>query len=183
VSGAGKNGIEELLTQTKVAIEGETPAKGSTFPKAIAFDCIPQIGGFCTDGSEDDGFSSEELKIMKETRKIMRLPEVRVSAFTVRVPTLNSHAETVWVKLKHDAANREEVEATLASGAGLHVTPAKSCEYPTQAMASGEDPVYVGRIHRDPSEPGTWMMWVVADNLRKGAALNGIQIAEAIYGL
>ena len=195
VSGAGKAGIEELLDQTKLAVEGETPSKGATFPKAIAFDSIPQIGSFVTDGSADDGFCSEEIKIMKETRKIMRLPDVRVSAFTVRVPTLNSHAETVWVTLKKPAASLAEIESVLAAGAGLEVfgrtlktgTNSKAAtsplDYPTQSFASGEDPVYVGRVHKDPNDANTWMLWVVSDNLRKGAALNGIQIAEAMYNL
>lgn len=205
VSGAGKAGIEELLTQTKLAVEGEEVVQGATFPKAIAFDSIPQIGSFVTDGSDDDGFCSEEIKIMKETRKIMRLPDVRVSAFTVRVPTLNSHAETVWVTLKKPAASLAEIENVLASGAGIEVfgrtlpareknttTPTQNVvatktstkiDYPTQAFASGEDPVYIGRVHKDPNDTNTWMMWIVSDNLRKGAALNGIQIAEAMYGL
>ena len=145
----------------------------------------------------------------------MRLPSLNVSAFTVRVPTLNSHAETVWVTLKKPAASLAEIESVLAAGEGIEVfgrtlhthaanrggaeasrgsgveasrssgaAPATgSLDYPTQALASGEDPVYVGRVHRDPNEANTWMMWVVSDNLRKGAALNGIQIAEKIYGL
>lgn len=197
VSGAGKAGLEELLDQTKLAVEGEIPQKGTTFPKAIAFDSIPQIGSFVTDGSADDGFCSEEIKIMKETRKIMRLPDVNVSAFTVRVPTINSHAETVWVTLKKPAASLAEIESVMADGQGLEVFgrtlepgrkgAAKSSkgptDYPTQAMASGEDPVYVGRIHKDPCDETTWMMWVVSDNLRKGAALNGIQIAESMFRL
>jgi aspartate-semialdehyde dehydrogenase len=184
VSGAGKYGIEELLTQTKIAVEGEIPKKGKTFPKVIAFDSIPQIGSFTTDGSANDGFCSEEIKIMNETRKIMELPDLRVSAFTVRVPTLNSHAETVWITLKKPVANREEIEATLASGSGVEVFHFQDgMDYPTQSFASGQDPVYVGRVHKDPTDLTTWMMWVVADNLRKGAALNGIQIAEKLYGL
>jgi aspartate-semialdehyde dehydrogenase len=185
VSGAGKAGLEELLEQTKLAVEGETPTKGKTFPKVIAFDSIPQIGSFVTDGSMDDGFCSEELKIMKETRKIMRLPSLSVSAFTVRVPTLNSHAETVWVTLKKPVGSLKEIESVLAEGKGIEVFARGTgpMDYPTQAQASGEDPVYIGRVHRDPNEPNTWMMWVVSDNLRKGAALNGIQIAEAVYGL
>jgi aspartate-semialdehyde dehydrogenase len=184
VSGAGKNGIEELLTQTKLAVEGDVPAKGKTFPKIIAFDSIPQIGSFTTDGSANDGFCSEEIKIMHETRKILELPDLKVSAFTVRVPTLNSHAETVWVTLKRPASKAEEIESTLASGSGVEVFKFKEgMDYPTQSFASGQDPVYVGRVHKDPNDATTWMMWVVADNLRKGAALNGIQIAEKIYGL
>lgn len=196
VSGAGKAGIEELLDQTKLAVEGEVPSKGTTFPKAIAFDAIPQIGSFTTDGSQDDGFCSEEIKIMNETRKILRAPEIKISAFTVRVPTLNSHAETVWVTLKKTAATLAEIESVLADGEGLEVfgrtlhasgksakAASSAIDYPTQAFASGEDPVYIGRVHKDPNDPNTWMMWVVSDNLRKGAALNGIQIAEKMYGI
>lgn len=183
VSGAGKAGIEELLEQTKLAVEGETPKKGATFPKPIAFDCIPQIGSFTNDGSNDDGFCSEEIKIMKETRKILRLPTLPVSAFTVRVPTLNSHAETVWVTLTKPASSVSEIESVLEKGEGIELMARKTGDYPTQSLASGEDPVYIGRVHRDPNDVKTWMMWVVADNLRKGAALNGIQIAEKIYGL
>lgn len=196
VSGAGKAGIEELLMQTKIAVEGEEPNAGPTFPKVIAFDSIPQIGSLTDDDSSDDGFCSEEIKVMKETKKIMRLPDVKVSAFTVRVPTLNSHAETVWVTLKKPAASLNEVESVLAAGEGVEVFGRTlkagtkgACvasngpkDYPTQAFASGQDPVYVGRVHKDPNDPNTWMMWVVSDNLRKGAALNGIQIAERMYG-
>ena len=183
VSGAGKAGLEELLEQTKVALEGEVPTKGKTFPKAIAFDSIPQIGSFA-DGGEFDGFCTEEIKIMNESKKILRLPKLNISAFTVRVPTLNSHAETVWVKLQKPVGSVSEIEACLASGAGIEVFKRSAGpDYPTQSFASGQDPVYVGRVHRDPSDANTWMMWVVSDNLRKGAALNGIQIAEAIYGI
>lgn len=189
VSGAGKNGIEELLSQTKIAVEGDEPKKGKTFPKVIAFDSIPQIGSFTTDGSANDGFCSEEIKIMNETRKILELPDLKVSAFTVRVPTLNSHAETVWATLKKPTTSsgesaREEIESTLAKGQGIEVFKfAEGMDYPTQSFASGQDPVYVGRVHKDPNDSTTWMMWVVSDNLRKGAALNGIQIAEKLYGL
>ena len=127
------------------------------------------------------GFTSEEVKVMRETRKIMRLPSLHVSAFTIRVPTLNSHAETVWVELKTPGVSLAEVEGALRSGAGVELFPRDGGDYPTQAFASGQDPVYVGRVHKDPNDQTTWLMWVVSDNLRKGAALNGIQIAEAIY--
>lgn len=176
VSGAGKSGIEELIEQTKLALEGETPEKGNTFPKAIAFDCLPQIGAI----SETSGFCSEETKIMNESRKILRLPELKVSAFTVRVPTLNSHAEAVWVTLKKSAGSSAEIESCLAAGEGIELFKGTG-NYPTQALASGNDPVYVGRVHKDPIDSTTWMLWVVSDNLRKGAALNGIQIAEKIW--
>jgi aspartate-semialdehyde dehydrogenase len=180
VSGAGRNGIEELIEQTKVALEGEQPEKGSTFAKPIAFDCVPQIGSFSKE-PEMLGFTSEEVKVMRETRKIMRLPNLYVSAFTIRVPTLNSHAETVWVELKKPGVSLAEVEGALRAGAGVELFPRDSGDYPTQAFASGQDPVYVGRVHKDPNDQTTWLMWVVSDNLRKGAALNGIQIAETIF--
>lgn len=181
VSGAGRNGIEELLTTTRIALEGEDIAESSTFPVPIAFNCIPQIGQI-----GDDGFTTEETKIMKETRKILRLPQLPVSAFTVRVPTLNAHAEAVWVTLQTPDLSKSELEACLASSVGLeliHSGRDQGPEYPTQKQASGRDPVYVGRVHRDLHDSKTWLMWVVSDNLRKGAALNGIQIAERIFDI
>jgi aspartate-semialdehyde dehydrogenase len=193
VSGAGRAGLEELFASTKVALEGESLAP-SVFPKTIAFDSIPQIGSFMSGGA-DDGFCTEELKIMNETCKILRAPNLPVSAFTVRVPTLNSHAEAVWVTLERSPSTKEEIESCLAQGAGIELMPlygkgqngaalAKGpAQYPTQAMASGQDPVYVGRVHRDRNDANTWMMWVVSDNLRKGAALNGLQIAEQLFDI
>ena len=185
VSGAGRNGIEELLTTTRIAMEGEEISKSSTFPAPIAFNCLPQIGGF-----DADGFCTEEAKIMNETRKILRMPQLPVSAFTVRVPTLNCHAEAVWATFEKETT-QTEVESCLRAAAGIEVMSLASTSqganaqpgYPTQSMVSGKDPVYVGRVHQDRHDPNTWLMWVVSDNLRKGAALNGIQIAEHIFDL
>lgn len=178
VSGAGRDGIEELFTQTRVELEGEE-STSKVFPAPIAFNCVPQIGRIT-----DDGFCTEEIKIMTETCKILRLPELPVSAFTVRVPTLNAHAEAVWVTLSKSHVSRIEIEDCLATAAGVElVGPTEGPGYPTQKTASGRDPVYVGRLHRDRQDPSTWLMWVVSDNLRKGAALNGIQIAERIFDL
>ncbi|MCM2280390.1 MAG: aspartate-semialdehyde dehydrogenase [Bdellovibrionaceae bacterium] len=187
VSGAGRNGIEELFNSTREALEGEEPSASAIFPAPIAFNCVPQIGGF-----NEQGFCTEEVKIMNETRKILRL-EVPVSAFTVRVPTLNGHAEVAWVTLAKTVHHTEEIENCLASGEGLEVMRSapkatnavgqSPAAYPTQAMVSGRDPVYVGRIHRDLHDPATWLMWIVSDNLKKGAALNGIQIAERIFDI
>lgn len=173
VSGAGKPAVEELNSQVGVYREGEEP-EAKIFPHVIAFNCIPQIGSF---GS--DGFCSEETKIMRETGKILNAPELPVSAFTVRVPTFNAHAETVWVTLGQ-AATKSEVVGALRSQTGLVVAD-QDGSYPMMKDASGTDPVYVGRVHQDLHNPKTWMMWVVADNIRKGAALNGIQIAERIF--
>lgn len=178
VSGAGRNGIEELFSATREALEGNemTPV---TFVAPIAFNCIPQIGSIGA-----DGFTTEETKIMNETQKILRAPGLPVSAFTVRVPTMNSHAETVWVTLEKDPTNEAEIVEALRSQDGLVVgSPVEKPAYPLQTNVSGRDPVYVGRLHRDRSESKTWMMWIVSDNLRKGAALNGIQIAERIFDL
>ena len=180
VSGAGRAGIEELFSSTRLSLEGEELKESSVFPAPIAFNCVPQIGGF-----DENGFCSEELKIMNETRKILRLPDLYVSAFTVRVPTLNGHAEAVWVTLKRDSVGNEEIESVLRSAPGIVLggEPGESPDYPTQRMASGRDPVFIGRLHRDKQDPRTWLMWIVADNLRKGAALNGIQIAERIFDI
>ncbi|MCB0365684.1 MAG: aspartate-semialdehyde dehydrogenase [Bdellovibrionaceae bacterium] len=178
VSGAGKAGKEELLNQTRCVVSGEPAPAPSAFPHTIAYNCIPQIGGF-----NDQGFCSEEMKIMKETNKILRDADIKVSAFTVRVPTLNGHAEAAWVTLKKQAS-REEVVKSLQSLTAIEVwdNPTDS-HYPTAAKCSGTDPVYVGRLHQDLHDPLTWIMWIVADNLRVGAALNGIRIAEKIYKL
>lgn len=179
VSGAGRNGIEELLSVTRVALEGEEPAPSKTFPQPIAFNCVPQIGRI-----GDDGFCTEETKIMNETCKILRLPNLPVSAFTVRVPTLNAHAECAWVTLKKGDLNKTDVEMALGESPGLRLgTQDQGPDYPTQIYAAGRDPVFVGRVHRDLHDSRTWLMWIVADNLRKGAALNGIQIAEHIFDL
>ncbi len=178
VSGAGRDGIEELFNSTRQALEGEEQETSAVFPAPIAFNCVPQIGSI-----DDQGFCSEEVKIMNETRKILRR-EIPVSAFTVRVPTLNAHAEAVWITLSKPAGSAKEIEDCLAGGEGLQVLRhGQRPAYPTQKTASGRDPVYVGRVRRDPDDSGTWLMWVVADNLRKGAALNGIQIAERIFDI
>lgn len=174
VSGAGQAAHDELLDQVKNPHDPSPQPKN--FPHPILFNAIPQIGSF-----NAEGYSSEEVKIMKETRKILELPDLKVSAFTVRIPALNAHSETVWVTLKKDA-KREEILDALAGGEGLVIEddPARSV-YPLPRKASGQDPVYVGRIHRDPENPKLWLMWVVADNIRKGAALNGLQIAERLF--
>jgi len=176
VSGAGLAGYDELLAQTEDYKNPEP--KHTAFPHPILFNCIPQIGSF-----NDEGFCSEEVKIMKETRKILGLPELKVSAFTVRVPALNAHSESVWVTLKQKTERANIVE-TMKNFDGLVVQDeTQKSVYPTPRNVSGEDPVYVGRIHRDPENPYMWLMWVVSDNIRKGAALNGLQIAEHIFDI
>lgn len=174
VSGAGQAAYEELIDQVR-DFENPRPA-AKNFPHPILFNVIPQIGSF-----NEEGFCSEEAKIMKETRKILEQPELMVSAFTVRVPVLNAHSEAVWVTLKKETT-REQVLDVLSRGEGLVVQddPLRSV-YPLARDVSGKDPVYVGRIHRDPENARLWLLWVVADNIRKGAALNGLQIAERLF--
>lgn len=178
VSGAGKDGQKELRTQAESWTKGENAPAPQTFPHPIMMSAIPQIGGF-----NEQGFCSEEIKIMRETKKILRDKSFRVSAFTVRIPAWNAHSEAVWVRLK-SSVTREQFIKSLESQEGLIVedNPSKSV-YPTALAKDGADPVYVGRIHQDLDDPQSWLMWVVSDNLRKGAALNGIQIAEQVFDL
>jgi aspartate-semialdehyde dehydrogenase len=144
----------------------------------IAFNCIPQIGSF-----DDQGFTSEEKKVMNETKKILRNQQIKVSATTVRVPVLNAHAEAVWVQLQKDISKADFLDC-LKSAPGLVIEDdPKNSVYPLQNKISGKDPVYVGRIRKDPNDSKTWLMWIVSDNLLKGAALNGLQIANQIFDI
>lgn len=169
VSGAGKEAQMELLEQSKNPDKSFTPVN---FTHPIAFNSIPQIGSFL-----DDGFSTEEDKIMLETRKILNLPNLNISAFTVRVPSLNGHAEVLWIELDEDITKVQFIKTLkkmpnmVVSEDGFHVVK----------EVSGEKEVYVGRIHKDRFNPKTWIIWVVADNLLKGAAWNALQIAELLF--
>ncbi|MFZ3228791.1 MAG: aspartate-semialdehyde dehydrogenase [Pseudobdellovibrio sp.] len=170
VSGAGIPGYDELLEQTQnyQQMDHEPVA----FTKQILFNCIPQIGSF-----GEDGFSSEETKIMTESLKILNLPKLSISAFAVRIPALNSHSEAVWVTLEKEITKSDFINA-LGTFEGLAVL---DDDYPTALEVSGEEPVFVGRIHQDKANKKRWLMWVVSDNLKKGAALNGLQIAERLF--
>ncbi len=169
VSGAGRGGLDELRAQsTDLFIEPKV------FSKQIAFNCIPQIGEF-----DDFEFCSEEQKIMKETKKILNLPNLSVSAQTVRVPVENGHAESVWVTFKEELTE-ENILKALNNQEGLNL---KLKGFHTQVEVSGSDDVYVSRIRQDIDNPKRWLFWVVADNLQKGAATNAIQIAEHIAAL
>lgn len=178
VSGAGRGGQDELSAQLKAFTQNQSTPAPQTFPHPIAMNAIPQIGSF-----GDNGFCSEEMKIMRETKKILDDNSFRVSAFTVRIPAWNSHSEAVWVRLKKPA-NRETFIKSLGAQNGLLIEDdPKTSRYPLARHYDGKNPVAVGRIHQDLDDPQTWLFWVVADNLRKGAALNGIQIAERIFDL
>lgn len=174
VSGAGKDAIEDLRQQSAQVLKGETPMPGKNFKKSIAFDCHPIIGGL-----DDDGFCSEENKIVAETKKILSLPDIKVSAFTVRVPTLNSHAEAVWVTFKREAT-REQIIGLLKSFPNLKVMEDQS-QFSSLPMVTDTEETYVSRIRQSRDFKNTWQMWVVADNIRRGAASNGLSIAEMLF--
>jgi aspartate-semialdehyde dehydrogenase len=171
-SGAGKLAQQELQTHLKQGLGDDLTSE--QFPVSLAYNCIPQIGSI---GPE--GFSTEETKIQKETKKILELPKLRVSAFTVRVPVWNVHSEAAWIELEKEIS-REQLLQALQGQDGLKVEPAIE-KYPNARAADGREPIYVGRIHRDIDDSRTWLMWIVADNLWKGAALNGLQIAERLF--
>lgn len=179
VSGAGKPGRDELISQTlEYAANKQVKSKPQAFAHTIAFNSIPHIGSF-----NSEGYCSEEVKIMNETRKILELPHLPVSAFTVRIPALNAHSEAVWVTLDEDVTE-EQIHSSLEAGAGIRFMPQiEPSSYPTSLVASGTDPVWVGRVHKDNAIPRTWQMWIVADNILKGAALNGLQIAQKLFAL
>ena len=170
VSGAGQTAVDEMQAQ----VEGDASAP-EKMPHEIAFNCLPHIDVFL-----EGGHTKEEKKMVDETRKIMGAPNLAVSATCVRVPVYNAHSESVNVEFE-ESVSPEEARALLARAPGVEVVDdVESFSYPMPKDADGEDPVYVGRIRRDDSRENTLNLWVVADNLRKGAALNAVQIAEAL---
>ena len=145
-----------------------------TASEQSAFNCIPQIGPL-----SENGFSKEENKLMNETKKILNLPKLKISATAVRVPCFNGHGEAVWLTLKKPADNLESVLNILKNQSGVTVLQKEAL--PNQVFTDGKDDVYIGRVRSMPgSQNKEWIMWICADNLKKGAALNGMQIAEKI---
>jgi aspartate-semialdehyde dehydrogenase len=170
VSGAGKDALDELWAQS-LAIFNQQEMPQEVFQHQIAFNCIPHI-----DLLLDNGFTREEMKIVDESRKILGLPNLRISATAVRVPVFYGHAESVFVECSREFSVQGVVDA-LAAMPGIVVHPSGD-EYPMQIEVAGTDDIHVGRIRKDPSVRNGVSLWVVADNVRKGAALNAIQIAE-----
>ena len=173
VSGAGKEGIDELWDQTKGIYVPGQEKEPKKFTKQIAFNVIPHIDVFL-----DDGSTKEEWKMMVETRKIMDIPQLNITATTVRIPAMGGHSESVNASFAHPFDLEEvKVQLSQAPGVTLQDNPAKNL-YPMPITCHDKDDVFVGRIRRDDSAPNTLNMWVVSDNLRKGAATNAVQIAE-----
>jgi len=168
VTGTGKKAVDQLMNERK-GIESTEKA----YPHKIDLNLIPHIDVFL-----DNGYTKEEMKMVKETNKILGDDSIKVTATTVRVPVIGGHSESVNIEFENDF-DVEEVRALLAKTEGVIVKDnVKNLEYPMPLDAHGRDEVFVGRIRRDESQPKTLNMWIVADNLRKGAATNAVQIAQ-----
>jgi aspartate-semialdehyde dehydrogenase len=174
-SGAGKAAMDELIDHSRRYLEGERPAP-ENHPQSLAFNIFPHIDSF-----REDGYTKEEWKMLVETQKIMGLPDLRLSATCVRVPVPVGHSEALHIEFERPVTVAEARAALEKAPGVVVVDDPLNREYPQPQHAAGRDPVYVGRIRADVSLPGAIALWVVADNLRKGAALNAVQIAELLY--
>lgn len=170
-SGAGQAAMDELIEQYRQALAGD-PVKVEKFAYQLAFNVIPQIDVF-----QENGYTKEEMKMYHETKKIMHT-DCLTSATCVRVPSLRSHSEAIWLETE-EPVSVEAAREAIASGEGLVLmdTPEKK-EYPMPLFLAGKDAVYVGRIRKDLANPNGLTLWLVSDQIRKGAALNAVQIAE-----
>ncbi|MFD3445518.1 aspartate-semialdehyde dehydrogenase [Microbacteriaceae bacterium 4G12] len=185
VSGAGVSAIEELKTQAQAILNGEEPvanilpAKSDEKHYPIAFNAIPQIDKF-----EENGFTFEEMKMINETKKIMHMPELEVAATCVRLPVVSGHSESVYIEVEQEGVTVAEMQALLAEAQGivLQDSPAEQL-YPMPMNAVGKNEVFVGRIRKDLNNDKGFHLWVVSDNLLKGAAWNSVQIAERLVKL
>jgi len=175
VSGTGKAAIDELLGQSRAVLDGEEPV-ASVYPHPIAFNALAQAGSFAA----GDDHTDEERKLINETRKILGDGEIRVSATCVRVPVVSGHSEAVNVETRQPLSP-ERARELLAAAPGVTVVddPAAG-RYPMALEAAGKDDVFVGRIRRDPGNERALDLWIVSDNLRKGAATNTVQLAELL---
>ncbi len=174
VSGTGLKAIEELNRQTRALMENN-PVEKSVYPHQIAFNCLPHIDVFL-----DNGYTKEEMKMVNETRKIMGDDTIRVTATTVRVPVIYGHSESINIET-HQPIRATEVAALLEKAPGVKVSDdPQNNVYPMPVNAAGKDLTYVGRIRDDESIENGINLWVVADNIRKGAATNAVQIAEIL---
>ncbi len=175
VSGAGRSALEELVRQTTTLLNGR-PLEIKGDAKQIAFNAVPHIDTF-----QENGYTREEMKMVWETRKILGDDNIQVNATAVRIPAFYGHSEAINIETR-DKISAAEVRELLGSAPGVEVLDGRANgEYPTAVTeSSGHDPVYVGRIRDDISHPRGISLWVVADNIRKGAALNSVQIAEIL---
>ena len=175
VSGAGGAAMEELREQTAQLLKGQTDVHPDALDNQIGFNVVPRIDRFL-----DSGYTNEEQKMVQESRKILHRPDLRVSATCVRVPVLVSHSAAVHIEFQ-EPVSPDEAREILSAAPGITVLddPERGL-YPMPWDVAGQDDVFVGRVRRDLSHPNGLVMWVVSDNLRKGAALNSVQIAEEL---
>ncbi|MCY9208914.1 aspartate-semialdehyde dehydrogenase [Bacillus subtilis] len=185
VSGAGNEAVKELYSQTQAILNKEKiepeimPVKGDKKHYQIAFNAIPQIDKF-----QDNGYTFEEMKMINETKKIMHMPDLQVAATCVRLPIQTGHSESVYIEIDRDDATVEDIKNLLkeAPGVTLQDDPSQQL-YPMPADAVGKNDVFVGRIRKDLDRANGFHLWVVSDNLLKGAAWNSVQIAESLKKL
>jgi aspartate-semialdehyde dehydrogenase len=174
VSGTGAEALAELETQIRAHVAGE-PKVASVYPHPIAFNVLPEIDVFL-----ENGYSREEWKVVTESRKILHLPDLRVSCTAARVPVFVGHSEAVHVETTRPITPAEARKAFAAVPGVVVMDEPSEHVYPTAAQAAGTDEVYVGRVRTDPSVERGLAFWVVSDNLRKGAATNAVEIAELL---
>ncbi|KHE71815.1 aspartate-semialdehyde dehydrogenase [Halobacillus sp. BBL2006] len=182
VSGAGNEAADELREQSQAFLNGEEldatilPVKGDEKHYPIAFNALPQIDVF-----QENGYTFEEMKMINETKKIMHMPDLSVAATCVRLPFFTSHAESVYIEVEKDEVTVEEVKQLLAQAPGIVLEDDPSSQkYPTPLSSAGKRDVFVGRVRKDLDNKHGFHLWVVSDNLLKGAAWNSVQIAERI---
>jgi aspartate-semialdehyde dehydrogenase len=176
VSGTGQKAVEELHDQARAMLEADEMPAPAVYPHQIAFNVLPQVESF----REGDDYTTEERKVMAETRKILDAPEMGITATCARVPVYTGHSESVNLQTR-DPLSPEECRQLLSAAPGVQVVDAPgSGLYPLAIDAAGQDDVLVGRIRRDDSHERCLNMWIVGDNLRKGAATNAVQVAELL---
>lgn len=177
VTGTGKKAVDQLMGERNKVVKGSSDEYPMAYKYPIDLNVIPQIDVFL-----DNGYTKEEMKMVNETKKIMRDDSIRVTATTVRIPVMGGHSESVNVEFENEF-DLDEVKQLLASAPGVVLVddPANQ-KYPMPMDAHERDEVFVGRLRRDETQPKTLNMWIVSDNLRKGAATNAVQIAEYLMG-
>ncbi|WP_407271526.1 aspartate-semialdehyde dehydrogenase [Radiobacillus sp. PE A8.2] len=182
VSGAGNEAVEELKQQSQAILNGDEPntellpVKGDKKHYPIAFNALPQIDVF-----QENGYTFEEMKMINETKKIMHAPQLPVAATCVRLPFFTAHAESVYVEVDKEGVEVTDLHRILMDAPGIELQDDPATQtYPTPLSASGKSEVFVGRIRKDLDNPKGFHLWVVSDNLLKGAAWNSVQIAESL---
>jgi aspartate-semialdehyde dehydrogenase len=177
VSGTGKKAVDELLAQSRAILAGDAPPRPRSYMHQIAFNALPHAGSF----ADGDDHTDEERKLINETRKILGDPSIRVSATCVRVPVVISHSEAVNVQTRRPLGADEARELLRAAPGVTVLDDPGAASYPLAIEAAGRDDVFVGRIRRDPGHDSALDLWIVSDNLRKGAATNAVQLAELLH--